>query len=591
MISLILSPYAHIVENRLIAGNIHYGIFHQLSGEVYDLNQTILTLLGNLKMVRRVWIDPEELKLRTDPASVQVKQLIAKEFLIEEGSDPLVSFADQYVVRPIQNPAIAWRAEDGIVWLVRTSMASHVFSPHKDELPAVIEEPLPPVAAAIFLQADGTKTLRQIFAELEPSDGDLFSDSNFREAVNFLTHRETQLIKFTSRREDLADPFKPCNIVPRNLYHSAKWNPSTTAGSSAAADFHLHGIEDAWWEFDLIEPTINHSFRFPSEALGGLDYGGRFCCSALNSEVLPRLNKLNRMNMLEVGGGTGTFARSFIKQAASLAAASAKAIDITYQIMELSPTLIQSQKEVLADLFPVRHFQQDATQFHLPGHKFDLIIANEVVADFPIASVHRAAVVTAPHSSNEPSQTWEGEGAGDIEKYDLPVDDAPDSFLINSGVFRFIERAWEHLAPGGALIISEYGGEHQYPIKEYQLNHDEFSIHFGHVAVCARSVGFRSRLISLKEFLEVNDQVLMLDGREEQILCLNSIFQRHGLSLPYAAISQREFQEKFQHLLERVGLIGITFSPLSSGFHYGPDLNEFFVLILQKPEQEVAGGD
>ena len=28
-------------------------------------------------------------------------------------------------------------------------------------------------------------------------------------------------------------------------------------------------IEDASWEFDQIEPTVNHSFRFPHEALGG----------------------------------------------------------------------------------------------------------------------------------------------------------------------------------------------------------------------------------------------------------------------------------------------------------------------------------
>ncbi|MDX6306052.1 MAG: malonyl-CoA O-methyltransferase, partial [Blastocatellia bacterium] len=143
--------------------------------------------------------------------------------------------------------------------------------------------------------------------------------------------------------------------------------------------------------------------------------------------------------------------------------------------------------------------------------------------------------------------------------------------------------AWEHLTPGGVVIVSEYGGEQRYPIQEYQLNHEEFSIHFGHVATCARKVGFSSRLVSLKKFLDVNDEVLMLNGREEQILCIDRVLQQHGLTLPYAAISRREFEEKFGELFEQTGIVGITFSPLSTGFHYGPDWNDFLVLILQKP--------
>jgi hypothetical protein len=578
MIALMLTPYVQLIENRLIPDVVHYGIFHRLSGEVFDIDEATSSLLANLKATRKIWIDVEQLKSRTDPASLRVKQLIAKEFLISEGCDPLVLFADQFVVRPIQNPALGWRAVDGRVAVARTSTTGQIFSPQSNELPEVIEEFLPPMAGEVFLQADGTKTLREIFAGLKLSEG-LFWSREFRSTINFLTSSDRQLVKFTSRPENLENPLAPCNIVPRNLYRSRTTNSSATAQSATVADFHLYEIADAKWEFDLIEPTINHAFRFPSEALDGFDYGGRFCCAALTSEVLAGSKENDGLDILEVGGGTGTFARSFIKQASATAT-----LGISYNILELSPTLIQAQKEALCGDFSVTHFQQDATEFHLPGHKFDLIIANEVIADFATAAVRRAPA-TREDSDKEPASRirWEGEGAADVDKYELFVDDAPDSFLINSGVFRFIERAWEHLTPGGVVIVSEYGGEQRYPIQEYQLNHEEFSIHFGHVATCARKVGFSSRLVSLKKFLDVNDEVLMLNGREEQILCIDRVLQQHGLTLPYAAISRREFEEKFGELFEQTGIVGITFSPLSTGFHYGPDWNDFLVLILQKP--------
>ena len=103
----------------------------------------------------------------------------------------------------------------------------------------------------------------------------------------------------------------------------------------------------------------------------------------MRPEVVPLLDHASRLEILEVGGGTGSFAAAFIKQAASL-------IDVDYHILDLSPALMKNQREVLAELLPEsRHFQQDATEFDLPGQSFDLIISNEVIADFPVAPVER----------------------------------------------------------------------------------------------------------------------------------------------------------------------------------------------------------
>lgn len=513
-----INPYISFIENRLFPGQIQRAVFHRLTGRIIEHDFTK--------------------SLTTDEA--QTRQLIQNGFLITLDYDPLAPFVDWYVARPIQNPALVYRSQTGEWMLVRTSMKQTIYSPKLDELPVVVEERLPALAAEIWLKADGTKTLREI----------INGSPEEREALDFLTTQERQLIKLTLSPEALADPFSSVNIVPRNLYHSQKKD-------EPLADFHLHGIEEAGWEFDFIEPTVNHSFRFPHEALGGLDYGSRFCASTLTPEVVPLLNELEQLEVLEVGGGTGSFARSFITQAAAKT-------HVNYHILDLSPALMENQRKLLSELVPEsRHFHQDATEFDLPGKTFDLIVSNEVIADFPVASI-------------------KGDGAYYVEKYDLPVNDASDSAVVNAGVFRFIERAWQHLRPGGTLIVSEYGSEHRFPAASFNLNHDEYTIHFGHVAACAAKVGFECRLLMLQDFLGLDDEVLVLNGREEHLLCLNHVFKNHGEVLPYAVISKSDFENRCGGIVEQTGLIGYSFSPLRTGYHYGPNVKDFFVLIMRK---------
>ena len=531
-----LNPYISFIENRLFPGAVQRAVFHRLTGEIIEHDFT-----------RDLTGDED-----------QLRKLVQREFLIPQDYDPLTPLLDQYVARPVQNPAVAYRAKNGEWILVRTSMMQTVYSPKRDELPAVVEEKLSPLAAEIFLMADGTRTLRQAFENI-------LDDPEFKTALDFLTIQERQLIKFTARPEELDDPFSTVNIVPRNLYHSDK-------KTEAISDFHLHGIEDGSWEFDLIEPTVNHGFRFPHEALGGLDYGSRFCLATLTPEVVPLLNRSSRFKVLEVGGGTGSFARSFIQQAANLDHA-----NVDYHILDLSPALMVNQRKTLSELLPEsRHFHQNATEFDLPGQTFDLIVSNEVIADFPVAPVQRSASGT--------DGKWEGDGAYYLEKYDLSDDDAPDSFMVNAGVFRFIERAWKHLNPGGTLIVSEYGAEHRYPAPSFNLNHDEYTIHFGHLAACAAKVGFQTRLLTLKDFVGIDDEVLVLDGREEHLLCLNHVLKNYGEALPFAVISKSDFEQRCGRIVEQTGLIGYSFSPLYKGYHFGPNIRDFFVLIMNKPQ-------
>jgi len=574
MVSYRLSPYARFIESKLIADATQHAVFHQLSGQLVEPFEPVLALL--LAARSGTEISPSEDELNAlGQTGVQIRELIDKQLLIPTDRDPLQPFLNQFVVRPIQSPAVGYLNAASEFVVARTSMRQFEYSPNRNQRPRVIEEILPADAARIFLMADGTQTLGEIFINLTGDEkNSLLEQSSFRETINFLTHPERQLIKFSDTRDNLDDPFKPCNMAPRNLYHVAKWPSEPASGEAHHLDFHRQGIEDALWEFDFVEPTINHALRFPSEALGGYEYGARFCLAALKTEVVSSFGAASEFSVLEVGGGTGSFARAFIDQANKLEA-SGTGPSLSYNILELSPALARQQRELLAQHgFAIDHFEQDATSFNLAGRKFDLIVANEVIADFPVAKVRR--VVNAGEK-----EKWEGEGARYLEKYDLDEPGAPDSFIVNSGVFDFLERAREHLLPGGAIIMSEYGSGEGYPGQAHILNHEEFSINFRHVKTCARKIGLDCRLVSLRDFLEVDDDVLMLSGMTEHIHVLNHVLGSHHKPLPFAAISKTEFEARLGDLPAKIGLMGFSFSPLRANFHYGPDLDKFIVAVIK----------
>lgn len=581
MASYTLSPYVTFIESHLITNASQYAAAHRLTGKVCEPGERVRSLLFAARLGQRVSFSSEDLDNLAEDGR-QIRELIDQEFLVPDGYDALSSFLDQYAVRPLQNPAVIYRSETGEMRLVRVSMAERVYSPKRDDLAAIIEEEMPPHAAEVFLEADGTRTLAEIFVTICKEDpASLLGHTAFRTAIEFLTRQERQLIKFARRTDDLNDPYKPFNTVPRNFYHSSRWQ-ALTAGQDAKSiiDFHREGISDASWEFDVIEPTLNHAFRFTNQALGGLNYGSRFCLATLKPEVVPSLSHSRSLEILEVGGGTGTFARSFIEQALQLSPTSLNGAMPSYHIMDLSPALIASQRRMLSELQPaIEHFEQDATKFDLDGRMFDIILANEVIADFPVAAVRR----NFPDETGENVPEWLGEGAQYVEKYQLSVEFAPDSFLVNAGVFQFIERAWKHLSPGGALVLSEYGNASRYPVESFHLNHAEFSIHFGYVMECARVIGFQCRLQTLKGFLGIDDSVSMLSGREEHLQCLNHVLEKHGMSLPFALISENDFEARFRKLADRIELAGVSFKPLLNKFHYGPNVDDFMVLIMNKP--------
>jgi hypothetical protein len=548
-----LSPYLKTIENRLLKGSVQSGLFHRLSGEILELTSSLRMFLLAASGQKEVNLEIAELEKQFGPDAEPVK-MVRLGFLLPIDQEPLEHFLDHYVVRPLQNPAIGYRLPDGALNVVRLDLSEYLFGRKHNDLPHVIEETLSDLAASLFAAADGTNTLRQLFEQ----QGVLPDSNEAREAIELLTSIDRQLIKLTPVQSETTDPFKPCNIIGRDLTHAAE------SEMESVTDFHLRGIEDGLWEFDQIEPTINHAFRFPSEVFAGMSYGAKFC------DVIVESGGPSPIDILEVGGGTGSFALGFLEELRR------KGIKVNYHILDLSPVLIEHQRRVLAESgFAVTHFHQNATQFGLPDKTFDLIVSNEVIADFPVAEVRRL---------NKESG-WEGPGYQWVELYSLQTPDEANSFLVNSGVCQFVERAWKHLKPRGRFVVTEYGGADAFPVLAFQLNHEEFSIHFGHAAQCATRVGFDCQLVPLKDFLGANDQIEVLDGRELSFPCLNHLFRAHGFPpMSYSAWTKSQFTERYQELVGKLNLVGISFSKLQGGFHFTPDLDAFMALVMNKPK-------
>ena len=143
------------------------------------------------------------------------------------------------------------------------------------------------------------------------------------------------------------------------------------------------------------------------------------------------------MRVIEIGGGLGYFAKAFVQ---GLAAANVAPL-ASYTMLDRSPSLSDHQRALLGD-DPRFRFALGDAQEALPDDCYDLIIANEVVADFDVTQM-------------------------------------PGAQLAQSGVANFIAVARRHLVPRGKAYISEYGDRFARPELLDHLDHIEHSVEFG----------------------------------------------------------------------------------------------------------------
>jgi hypothetical protein len=183
-----LSPFASFVESHLNPSAPQYAVFHRLTGQILELQPPVRTFLQALAQGKAFSLAPQQLS-QLGELGPAIETLIGFYLVIPVELDPMAQFVDYYVSRPMQNPALTYQNEGGEVSLVSISMAERIYSPEPGKLPAVTEETLPELTTSILLAADGTRTLRQIYAAHQDEAEPLQYDREFRDVIEFLTGR------------------------------------------------------------------------------------------------------------------------------------------------------------------------------------------------------------------------------------------------------------------------------------------------------------------------------------------------------------------------------------------------------------------
>lgn len=213
--------------------------------------------------------------------------------------------------------------------------------------------------------------------------------------------------------------------------------------------------------FDEVECTVSHLLRLPHPALQGRRYG-----EALLQGIAARGLGPGRTGVVEIGGGTGHIAEAAWRgDAAAFTQARWTSID-------LSPALLAAQRRRVLEPSQPRGAHQrwaglraDAVDLPLRTGSLDgLVLANEVIADLPVAKGR------------------------------------------NLGALQFVRELARVLAPGGAAVLTEFGGDFEPgPVQLLASGgdgeHVEWSIDFRELRAAARDAGLAVEELPLHELV------------------------------------------------------------------------------------------
>ena len=146
----------------------------------------------------------------------------------------------------------------------------------------------------------------------------------------------------------------------------------------------------------------------------------------------------------------------------------------------------------------------------------------------------------------------------------------------NSGLLRLVADAAGALAPGGVLIVADYGD----PKAEATPN----SVSFKDLQAQAARSGLTGRIVPLSEALclDVNSQAL--STTRASLPALQALFASHGLALARRAWLRSEIEKLVEGKLDLASVHGLQWAPLSERA-LGLSPKQFWALVATKPER------
>jgi len=288
-------------------------------------------------------------------------------------------------------------------------------------------------------------------------------------------------------------------------------------------EFHKHVLKDAKWNFDVNETTISHLLRVRHPTIKNKNYSEAFL------DALFKFNLLDTPKFIEVGCGTGIFAKNFTDYLEK------KGItDYNYSMIELSPPLYDAQRELLKGNNKIKNILGSALDMPYEDDSFKgAIICNEVIADLPSHSI----------LSEDTKDV--------IKKYSLDVDGLPSNFHVNTGTIKFLEEIERITKKGSSAVILEYCNPDLSKQKMSYFDHEEFAPFFPHLEEVANKLGMKPTIMNLNKFLDINldVKILSLDNfthKEEFIRDNKGLgpFWKKGLDMPTTGYTPEMLKEE-----------------------------------------------
>lgn len=359
------------------------------------------------------------------------------------------------------------------------------------------------IEKGIFSLCSGTNTIKDILQVIPGIDYD-----NLMQIIIKWVGFDRQIIKLFD------EPF--CH--EDNVFFSSFINPSIRHEETGIIDesHYYESIEDVELQFDTLETTISYMFRKRSEILDGCTYGYKFA-----SEVMrEHLNKLNDIRILEVGGGLGDFAFSYNTWLQD------NCSEYSYDILDISTELIKSQRSKCSNFMAKMEFiNSDVSCIDKLNKKYDLVISNEVISDFVNIRIDQEMKMNNSY----------------YKKYSLENSVTKDNY-INVGAIKFIEDIYDVLDNEGMAFISEYteaDGSSQ--VSNCMSDHKEVSINFDVLLNVAEQIGYRAEVLSLTDFLKIDDSVEVLSRMS--YINIKNILSLKGRELDKVFYTKKEVKD------------------------------------------------
>jgi len=221
-----------------------------------------------------------------------------------------------------------------------------------------------------------------------------------------------------------------------------------------------------------------------------------------------------------------------------------------------------------------------------PQSNYDLIIANEMLGDLPAGQLsHTEAGLDREDLEGEAFQAHlaeQGATGEMISRYTLPIGDAPDPFYVNLGAIKLVELAWDVLKPGGMAVFTEFGEMSRWPILSSQLDHPEFSIHFGHLMMVARSLGFETELVFVMDLIDMDRDMEGMRTTRSYFRALQALLESHDVKISKIGFTREMLEERLEGKVDMKGIGDFHFAPIEERL-MGLVPFEFKALILTRP--------